>query len=371
MAQRQFRSDDTSNWLYGFGNGSGGAYSSAGNATDAPIDASCSGTATQATLSASNVSFASGQLILIHQTRGTGVGNWELNRIESYNTGTITLSHALINTYTDSGASQAQVIVMPQYSSFTQNSGHTLTAKAWTGDVGGIVAFFCSGTTTVTGSLTALGKGRAGGAGNSSGGTGVQGEGTSGTGSANTAQNSGGGGGGLNGNGGGGGYITGGVGITGDGGTGNAGSAPGAGSLVTQCYLGSGGGGGGHSTQGTNGGIGGGLFFIFTKDLVVTGTLNDNGGNSANSTYRAGGAGSGGGVLIKCQTATLGTNLITSSGGTGGTSEGGNRGGAGSVGRIHMDYKTSYTGTTTPTIDVTQDTTLNDVSSSNMFFALL
>jgi hypothetical protein len=370
---RQFRSDDTDKWLYGFGDGSAGVYSSSGNATHAPIDASCSGTADATSLSATNTSFAAGQLILIHQTRGTGAGAWELNRIASYTAGTITLSHALQNTYTDSGASQAQVQVMPQYSSFTQGSGHTLTAKAWDGNVGGIIAFFCSGTTTITGSLTGLGKGYRGGAAVVAGsGAGNQGESYNNTGTTSTSANSGGGGGGSNGNGGGGGFIAGGAGITDSGANGTAGTTPSAGNLTSQFYLGSGGGGARHSLSASSGAIGGGIILIISKTISVGGSIITTGAGSSNNAYRAGGAGSGGSVLLKAQDATLGTGLA-SAGGVGGTSEGGvNRGGAGSVGRIHLDYSGSYSITSsTPSINVALDSTIIGLTSGALFFAQL
>lgn len=70
---------------------------------------------------------------------------------------------------------------------------------------------------------------------------------------------------------------------------------------------------------------------------------------------------------LKAQTATLGTTKIVGVAGTRGTSF--RIGGLGSVGRIHIDYKTSYTGTTNPTIDARQDLSLNPASSG--FLALL
>jgi len=65
---------------------------------------------------------------------------------------------------------------------------------------------------------------------------------------------------------------------------------------------------------------------------------------------QVGGSGAGGSILLKAQTATLGTAQITAAGGAGNN--------PGSIGRIHLDYYTSYTGTTTPTLDATQDNNL-------------
>lgn len=356
MAQTQFRSDDTTRWWLGYGDGSDGAYSSSGNATDAPIDSSCSGTSGTTSLSATNVSFVNGEPVFIHQTRGTGAGNWELNQIASYSAGTITTRTPLKNTYTDSGASQAQVIQLKQYSSFTQNSGHTLTAKAWNGDVGGFIAFLCRGKVTIAGTLNLSLKGFVGGAG-TNGNNGYAGESYVGATVLQTAANGGGGGGGDDldkVNGGGGGYITGGAQDA------NA-SAPGTGSLVTEFYLGSGGGGGGHPTTAGAGGTGAGSLLIIADDIEITGSVTLNGGSSSGGVYGVGGGASGGGVLLKGKTIVLGSGLITASGGTSASNIDGNNGGTGgngSVGRIHVDYLLSLTGTTTPTLDSTQDLTL-------------
>lgn len=377
MGQTQFRSDDTVKWWLGFGDGSDGAYNSAGNATDAPTDSSCSGTAGTTSLSATNASFANGKPILIHQTRGTGVGNWELNQISSYTAGTITLAKALQNTYTDSGASQAQVIQLKQYSSFTQNSGHTLTAKAWNGNVGGIIAFLCKGTVTITGSLSLTGKGFVATTTDPSDNTAYSGEGTAGAAVKQTTANGNGGGAGVGaaggsniGGGGGGGNGAAGSAAQNVGGTtpGAGGAAAGAAALTTMVFGGAGGQAvGGSSTHGF-GGSGGGIAFIICNAISIGGTIvlnGNNGGTNADGGMGAG-SGAGGSCLIKAITATLGTNKITASAGSvAGTYV---LGGAGSVGRVHLDYSGSYTGTTTPSIDVTNDTTIIDVSGVKPFF---
>lgn len=378
MGQTQFRSDDTVKWWLAFGNGSDGDYSSVGNATDAPVDSSCSGTATSTSLSATNASFANGKPILIHQTRGTGAGNWELNQIDSYTAGTITLKKALQNTYTDSGASQAQVIQLKQYKSFTQNSGHTLTAKAWNGDVGGIIAFLAKGTTTINGTISAVGRGFRGGYGSyqasNSHGTQAEGSGAD-RGTQSKSANGNGGGGGMretsdgainSGGGGGGGNSS--SGSNGSSGTqgGTGGTAGGGSGLTTSVFGGGGGGAGGKyensgdDQKGANGATGAGMVFIFSDNISITGSVNTNGSNGSTINNRGGSGGSAGGsVLLKCKTATLGTNKIVSSGSSGGSSGSwGSPGGGGSVGRIHLDYSGSYTGTTSPTLDATLDPTI-------------
>lgn len=349
-ATRSYKMDITAISGY-FGDGLGGVLTISSNTTEAPTDSACTGTAGTQSLSATNASFAQGQVILIHQSRGTNAGQWERNTIQGYTAGTITLGTPLIGTY----ISGAQVRVLPQYSSVTVNSGVTYTAKAWNGTVGGILAFLCSGTVTITGTITATGKGFRGGAlGTPSG---YCGEGTGGASSMTVNANGNGGGGGGNSSGAGGGNGT-------PGGNGNlnatGGYVAGSTDLTTMVF-----GGGGGAGDADNplvdgiGGPGGGIVFITTTTLAeITGLIATNGNNGASGGVgRGGGGGAGGSVLIKAQTATLGTNKITATKGTGGTAVQGN-GGDGGVGRIHLDYYTSYTGTTNPTLDVIFDSSL-------------
>lgn len=386
MASTQFKSTDTTPWWLKYGNGSDGAYSSSGSATDAPVDSSCSGTVDTTSLSATNASFANGKPILIHQSRGTGAGAWELNQIASYTAGTIITVSPLKNTYTDSGASQAQVIQLKQYSSFAQNSGHTLTAKAWNGNVGGIIAFLCNGNVSGSGTITLAGASAVDNSGGAPGvGIGFRGgqatklannqtaycgEGTSGATTQQNSANGNGGGGGINGtdvniSAGGGGGGNGAAGQTAQqfsqGTAGVGGSAAGTASLTTAVFGGGGGGSSRHDYDPGGGGAGAGFLLMIGRNLDVSSmTINLNGGNGSTA-HGYGGGGAGGSCLLKTQTATLGTNKITASGGGGGGT-----GGAGAVGRIHLDYLVSYTGTTTPTIDVTQDYSLSS-AAGNMF----
>lgn len=366
-----------------FGDGSDGALTISSNTTEAPIDSSCSGSSGAFTLSATNASFAAGQVILIHQSRGTGAGTWQRNKIVSYTAGTITLQDALNATYTDSGSSQAQVRVLKQHTDVTIDSGDTYTAKAWGGNVGGILGFIASGTVTVSGTISANGNAGAvgdpgaggagigfrGGTGEKNSGQSTQGEGTSGAGSAGSTL--------ANGNGGGAGVVTGsskgasggggGHGASGSNGTSNdpnqtpgaGGSSAGSADLTTMVFGGGGGGGNndGGDTSGGGGG-GGGIIFIAGVTLVVTGAITSNGGAGGSSTpaieQADGAGGAGGSILLKTQTATLGGGLITATGGAGGT----DHGGAGAVGRIHLDYLTSFTGTTSPSLNSAQDNNL-------------
>lgn len=345
MAQRQFRTDDTSTWADRFGTGSDGAYAPS-TGTDAPIDSACTGTINTTSLSATNASFATGQLILIHQSRGTGAGQWELNKISSYVAGTITLAYSLVFGY----VSGAQVLVMPQYSSGNIAGGVTLTGKAWNGTVGGIYAKFCNGTFTVTGTLTASGIGFVGGIGtNNSNIFGYTGEGTTGASVANSSS--------ANGNGGAGGKAGAGGGNPGGGGNGTAGTGTsgtsGNAGLTLMTFGGGGGGYGMDNPTGETGQSGAGIVLIIAKTTTITGSISGLGTNALTNSA----AGAGGSVLLKGQAITLGPSLVTATGGTGGR-------GTGGVGRIHADYSSTLTGTTNPTADTTLDPTLADTGGS-------
>ncbi len=335
----------------GFGNGGDSTIDLSG--TFSPIDSSCSGTSGSISLSATNASFAAGQQILIHQTKGTGAGSWEVNFIASYSTGTITTLSPLSNTYTNSGASQAQALVLSQYSQATISG--TLTAKAWDGNVGGIITFLCNGKVDILGTITAAGKGFRGGANvpGSDPQQGYAGEGQSGIGGQSTAANGMGGGGaykdvsGTAGGGGGGHANSGSNGEeqgTGPSIIGSGGGTGGAADLTTLLF---GGGGGGTGGAGKNGGAGGGIILIFAKTIITTGNLIANGDDTSGTPPDAGGGGGGGGsIFLKGQNITLGSSLVTSNGGIGtGTAA---NGGTGSVGRIRIEA-CSKTGSTSPT----------------------
>src|SRR3990167_2884356 len=134
-----------------FGDGSDGALTISANTTEAPIDSNAVGTSGAYILTATNASFAADQVIFIHQTRGTGAGTWQRNKIISYVAGTITLETALNFSYNSTDSNKAQVRVLKQYSAVTVDTSAYYSAKAWDGTVGGILAFVCSGTITSSG----------------------------------------------------------------------------------------------------------------------------------------------------------------------------------------------------------------------------
>ena len=388
-----------------FGDGSDGALTISSNTVEAPIDSTATGTSGTKTLTATNASFAADQKILIIQMQGTNAGTYELNEIESYTAGTITTKNALTISYSTSGANKAQVRVLKQYTNVTVDTGITYAPKRWsvTTGVGGILAFLANGTVTITGTINAcnynlsttqdleLGYGFEGGRGSvgSSTADGFEGEGTGGDGDSqsNAANGSGGGGGngeyangtsGGAGGGGGGNAVTGGNGEQNLLGTklGGTGGTMISTSDLTTFSLGGAGGQGGPGTSSAGlwtygeGGAGGGGVMIFGVTVTVTGSITANGrpGSGGSANFGGGGGGGGGAVLIKAQTATLGTGLITARYGSNDYTEpnqsnegqNGGAGGNGGNGAIHLDYSGSYTGTTTPTLDVALDSSLSD-----------
>lgn len=359
-----------------FGTGADGILTISADTTQAPTDATCTGTIGSTTLSATNASFAANQVIFIHQTTGTNAGSWLKTKIVSYSTGTITTLDALNVTY----GTGAQVIVMPQYSTVTVDSGKVWTAKSWddaTG-LGGFLVFMCSGTATITGTIRANGTAgvfQSDNSGNADttgggfyGGRGggnepYSGWGYNADGAFDTFD--------TNGNGGGGHQDNAGAG----GGNGAAGTTAGSciggdavgNASLTTLHLGGGGGGGSFGSNSGSGGSGGGAIFFYAKTLTVTGAITANGGaGGSGGSGRGGGGGAGGSILIRAQTATLGTALITATAGAGGAGTAAS-GGAGGAGRIHIDYATSYTGTTNPTLDATNDGTLSDTPAGSSY----
>lgn len=379
-----------------FGDGSDGALTISADTTEAPIDSACTGTVGTVALSATNASFAANQKVLIHQTQGTGAGTKQINTIVSYTAGTITLADALNATYTTG----AQVRVLKQHTNVTINAGVTYYAKAWDGTVGGLgPCFLANGTLTYNGTISTAGKGFRGASrpAATSYALGLQGESYNSS-TYNTAAytaNYGGGGGGAvantggGGNGGGGGshasvganYTQGAYTAVAGNGTdssagggvgGRAGNTYGSADLTGALLLGSGGGSGSNGYnassdggRGGSGGNGGGSLLIAAVTITAgaSGAIVLDGSQGLVGDFKhangGGGGGSAGAALLYCQTATLGT-LDSANGGLGGYNTNGFQipGGSGGQGRFHIDYLTSYTGTTTPTLYATQDTTL-------------
>lgn len=359
-----------------FGDGSDGALTISSNTTEAPIDANCTGTSGTNTLTVSNVTgtFVAGQKIMIHQSRGTNYGAKQLNEITGVSGSTLTLKDNLTfspaHSATTTVANKAQVRVMKQYSAVTINSGVTYAAKAWDGLKGGIIGWYCSGTSTITGSVSATNAGFKGGSDSvsSSAEEGGQGEGVLGIGSRSVYANGSGGAGGY-------GRDQSQGGNAGSGGSHASAGGAGTAGIQTTLITGSsdlstmvfGGGGGGAGTRGTSsynaglgGANGGGAVIIAAATITVSGGIHANGSDctDAGAEY-IGGAGAGGSVLLYTQTGTLGSGLVTANGGASESRDAGaSTGGAGGDGRVAVYYSGSISGSTSPTQSSNVDSSL-------------
>jgi MYXO-CTERM domain-containing protein len=352
--------------------------------------------------------FSGGELVLVLQMGGatsavvgaqtdfifsstTRVGRWELARVQSVAQGatvndpdTLTLTAPLVQEF---DADVTQVVRVPEYKNVRIDSGRGITAPAWDGKKGGVVAFLATGTVTNNGTIDVSGKGFQGGpfvaqTSNSEGCTEIdtatpaaaarKGEGVDPTrfnashlGRGNIVNGGGGGvcmqsGGGGGGNGG-----RGGVGGNSD--NGRDGSRPVGGlggvrfsdpsfNAASQPFFGGltfgGGGGSGHGAvngAGASGAPGGGIIFIRANQLAGTGTIKAS-GNSPSGSGSEGGAGGGAGGSIWLRfagSATCDTGDIEAKGGTGGSSGENIRapGGGGGGGRIILQSQQGGTAT--------------------------
>jgi hypothetical protein len=339
-----------------------------------PVRATANGSANGTTLgigSATGGGFTAshiGETVMIHQTRGTGLGSWELNTIASVTPTQLTLSKPLANTYlTDGGSSRAQVLIVPQYRNVTIAAGVTAYAAPWDGSTGGILAWMANNSTSIQGRASAEARGYAGGApkppnGNNQPGQAYTGEGNVGPSLAQTAANGSGGGGGytsgqFGGSGGGGSHAA----FGGDGSQDNTSVAGRAATTITGTTdlssMTFGGGGGGAAVDGSGtvgtGGYGGGIVLISSRTLTVSGSVSAQGGDGTSENYGGGGGGAGGSILLRGQNVTVNSGVSALYGRGGNypgsgwsTRPGGNGGG----GRIRIEYCDSLTGTpSTPT----------------------
>ena len=107
-----------------------------------------------------------------------------------------------------------------------------------------------------------------------------------------------------------------------------------------------GGGGDGHgpTTQYANGGAGGGIVMIIGADIVggSSGLITTNGADGIAVGDHGSAGGAGGSILLKAQTAPLGSSALTATGGTGRGTNG--VAGDGGDGYIRLEYCTSFSG---------------------------
>jgi len=348
----------------GFGSGADGAGALTG--TQAPVDSTFTGTSGASSGTAgTGLSFATNDIVLIHQSQGTNVGEYQLNQLTGYTSGTgaMTLLFPLNVTY----GTGAQIIQVKQYTTAVLSGNFTV--KAWNGSVGGFMVIMaqgdidgagftlnCAGAATATDTGAIVGGYRGGnGSGNNVNLAAGKGEGTTGstrtagTGSADQRAAQGSGGGGTAGSsvfgnlsipssGGGGGNGT--AGSDGDSKdvaswAGVGGSTAGSSDLSTMVF-GGGGGGCDQDSSTIGGSSGGGCVWLICGGTLKNITVNFKGGSatsiSANSDGGtvSGGAGAGGSCLISA----VSMNTVTLQGAGGAASSANWPGGAGGSGRV-------------------------------------
>lgn len=143
--------------------------------------ASSLGIGTVRTGSGSNtVGFANGRLVMVYRSNGTSAtpasgdrsavalsqstaGHWEFARVQSATSTTLNFTGPLIYSYPDG---TAQVIAVPEYTTVSvTNASANITAAAWNGSSGGVVAMLASGAVSFSaaGTVSASGLGFRGG----------------------------------------------------------------------------------------------------------------------------------------------------------------------------------------------------------------
>ena len=278
-----------------------------------------------------------------------GAGTFEYGTIASIGAGSVTLSAGLANSYSTSG--NVQVVRVASYGSVTVDG--TVTAPAWNGSTGGVVAIDASGTLTLSANISASLLGFRGGTLGAReptfdcidsdfvytdfafAGAGNKGEGIAKIDSTNSSyrgKRANGGGGGNpvdSGGGGGGNYGAGGNGGHEDSRCGDTNGGLGGAALsygTTKLFMGGGGGSG--SKEGTQtitgtATAGGGMIFLRAGTLVGNGgTIQANGASgSANAGHGSDGGGAGGAIAIRA-TSVSGTVTVQANGGSGGSDVG-------------------------------------------------
>lgn len=291
---------------------------------------------------------------------GGAVGRYELARVKSFDGTDVTLTKDTIYSY---AAGVTQLVLVPEYTTVSIAAAGGVTAPAWNGSVGGIVAFLATGAVTNDGVVSVAGKGFRGGVvlsnsghsgctaldglssaggGARKGEGGVTGVSTAGAASAlNSGRgNRGPGGGGGNchnaGGGGGGNFGPGGAGgnsYDGNRAVGGSGGAALVFSTSDHLMLGGGGGAGDdNNARGSSGGAGGGVLFLRAASASGGQYLADGlfvGGTGAGDGQGGGGAG---GTLAVAVTGALDCATMSANGGKGGNVGSGHGGGGGGGG---------------------------------------
>ncbi|AKJ06805.1 Ig-like protein group 3 [Archangium gephyra] len=328
--------------------------------------------------------FAAGQLVMVLQTQGEGLGSstptnldalyggktgqWEFARIESVvpdilggltGFGALKLTQPLFNLY---DKEQTQVIYVPEYSSLYVSTTGVITADPWDGSTGGVIALLVRDTLINDGKIMASGvisssvgggfRGAPAGSGNdktcghASLDTAARGEGldqTSYEENAKTRKANAGGGGECDQAGGGGGGSFGAGGVGGNKNTADPRGGAGGAAVVFfdfPGHLALGGGGGSGATDGAAGGRGGGAIYIRAGSLFGNGSMTADGFAGANSSSAGGGGGGAGGTIVVRVAEDAECHKFSAVGGKGGNAKPGDTsvfngpGGGGGGGRI-------------------------------------
>lgn len=333
------------------------------------------------------------------------VGTYEIRQIDSHtetagSPTTITLKNAPVNSYSTGANSSLQIVTFREYGSPDYTTTSNMSALAWDGNVGGVVAFFVDGVLTLAHDIDADGDGFNGGGFNGGGSTGCtggsnyrvstnnnhadKGEGIYKATNANYAAGrariltGGGGGNSHNAGGGGGGNYTGG----GTGGPGWPTCTPTAGGIggldmsatihVSRVFMGGGGGAGeGNNGWATPGADGGGIVIIKANE-ITTGTCGGGVSITANASSvtgtsgndGAGGGGGGGSIILDVDTWNVSAACplsVSSNGGNGGSvNSGATHGGGGGGGQGAVFYSTAV-----PTTNITTETLNGDGGCNN------
>jgi len=316
-------------------------------------------------------------IIQMQNASGGSFGTYEFAKVGSVYPTRINFTTNLNNSYysgkfNTTYSTVSQIVRVPQYTNVTIEDGATITAKLWDRWSGGIVVFKATDGVNITGSVDAEGKGfRGGEAKQTTQGNGTAGESYYGLGIATADPNEGGGGGGAGrdacsqncGAGGGGGYGT-----AGTVGIGSGSMQPGSPGInynaitLEQLIFGSAGGGGGSGWSGDGcanhrGGHGGGIIFISSQEILVSGNLTvagkyyGTGWHGGCCDCAASGSGAGGTIYLRSSVMDFSNGIVNASGGNGvnSTASGyeSEQGGNGGVGRVRLDV-TTLTGNAYP-----------------------
>lgn len=105
------------------------------NATSTNVDAS-SASGQKVLNVASTTGIVAGDHIFVHQSADSTMGLWEIKKVASVQTGvSFTCTENLLNTY---AATNAQVVLIPEYDLAWFQSGSSISNAAWDGTTGGI-----------------------------------------------------------------------------------------------------------------------------------------------------------------------------------------------------------------------------------------